>query len=320
MNDFLQSIGWAKARRAPLAGDASSRRYWRLSQEGQSAILMADPDGDIPRFAHLARHLRDLGLSAPDILAEAPGYLLLEDLGDELFAALCDTDPTLERSLYIAATDVLIALHRHPAPEGLSVADPPQLARMTDLAFDWYLTGATGQADDRAKHAAISIFDTVLAQHTPIADVMILRDYHAENLIWLPNRPAPANVGLLDFQDAMRGHRAYDLVSLLRDARRDVTDDTASAVVAHYLRATGADEMAFGAAFAALGVQRNLRILGVFARLSRQSGKPRYIDLIPRVWGHLQRDLAHPALSPLQDILAVLPAPTADILNRLRAA
>ena len=150
--------------------------------------------------------------------------------------------------------------------------------------------------------------------------VLALRDFHAENLIWLPERDGAARVGLLDFQDAFAGHPAYDLVSLLEDARRDVAPEVREAMVTHYIAGSGTDAAAFRTAFATSGAQRNLRILGVFARLSMHFGKPQYVALIPRVWAHLQADLADPALADLRDFLdGVLPAPDPDRLERIRS-
>lgn len=318
-NAFLADAGWADATATPLAGDASARRYSRLSRGGETAILMEDPEGDTALFARLARHLLSLGLSAPRILAEAPGLLLLEDLGDGLIARLA-TAPETEKRLYLTATDALIALHRHPAPPGLPLADAPRLAAMTDLAFDCYATGAGQPAPTGAKETCASAFEAALAAHAPDTDVMILRDYHAENILWLPDRAGAARAGLLDFQDALQGHRAYDLVSLIEDARRDVSPETAEAAIRHYLAATGLPEQPFRAALAVLGAQRNLRILGVFARLAATRGKPHYIDLVPRVWAHLQSDLRHPALAGIAALLnGALPAPTPEALQRLKS-
>ncbi|MGY9048566.1 hypothetical protein P775_02205 [Puniceibacterium antarcticum] len=318
---FLAGAGWSDATLTPLAGDASARRYSRVARAGGGAILMQDPDGDTALFARLARHLSGLGLSAPQILAEdhARGLLLIEDLGDGLFARLTAADPTQERQLYLAATDALLALHRH-APPALDVATPQRLAQMSDLGFDCYLVRATGSAAPQARDRCIAAFEEALATDAPDTDVMILRDFHAENLLWLPDRTGPARVGLLDFQDALQGHCAYDLASLLTDARRDVSPDTAAAAIHHYIRQRGLPDGPFRAALAVLGAQRNLRILGVFARLAG-AGKPQYLTLMPRVWAHLQADLTHPALASVAAILnAVLPPPTPEILARLRAS
>ncbi|WP_047993676.1 aminoglycoside phosphotransferase family protein [Puniceibacterium sp. IMCC21224] len=321
IQDFLTIVGWQDAQQFPLAGDASSRRYIRLVRGSTRAILMHDPEGDVTLFAQLARHLSGLNLSAPQVYAEnaQQGLLLIEDLGDALFARLCEQHPSDETPLYLAATEALIALHRYPPPRTLPIADPSRLAQMTDLAFLHYLPRATGHSDTGAQQACIAAFHSALNRYAPDTDVMILRDFHAENLIWLPDRSATARTGLLDFQDALAGHRAYDLASLLTDARRDVSPDTAEAAIRHYIAATGIAEEPFRAAIAVLGAQRNLRILGVFARLAASRGKPHYIDLIPRVWGHLMADLKHPALRDIAPLIVdCLPEPTAPIVERLK--
>jgi hypothetical protein len=323
---FLGGAGWGGAARALLAGDASNRRYERLRRpDGTGAVLMdAPPDRgeDVRPFLAVARHLSGLGLSAPAILAEDPaaGFLLIEDLGDDLYARLLARDPGREAELYGSATEVLVALHRQPAPAGLAAYDAATMPPLAALAVDWYLAGAAGAAPDPALHAALcaavaEALDRLAATPRP---VLVLRDYHAENLIWLPGRAGPARVGLLDFQDARAGHPGYDLVSLIEDARRDVAEATRALAVRRYLDATGTAAAGFEAALAALGAQRNLRILGVFARLSMHFAKPGYVDLIPRVWGHLQRDLAHPGLAGVARIAAALPPPTPALLQRLK--
>jgi aminoglycoside/choline kinase family phosphotransferase len=194
------------------------------------------------------------------------------------------------------------------------------MADLAALALDWYRHGATGEENATLRARFCALLETHLAALPGTDSVLIQRDYHAENLLWLPGRAGVARVGLLDFQDAMRGHRAYDLVSLLQDARRDVSPPVAEAMLRHYIAATGADADTFTTAFHWLGAQRNLRILGVFARLCLRDGKPHYIDLIPRVWAHLQTDLRHPALAPLAGIVAeTLPAPTPAHLDALKA-
>ena len=315
MSAFLESLGWGSARQDALAGDASARRYTRLIRGSDRAILMQDPESDVALFARLSRHLSGLGLSAPRILGEdvQNGMLLIEDLGDGLFARLA-RDSETERDLYLLATDALVELHRHAPPEGLPVAAPEHLARMIDLAFIHYTQAP------QALPEAIAAFRPLLDAHAQPTDVMVLRDYHAENLLYLPERRGVARAGLLDFQDALLGHRAYDLVSLVEDARRDVSAATARACIDRYITATDQQEPAFRISLAVLGAQRNLRILGVFARLAATRGKPHYIDLIPRVWRHLQTDLAHPFLAPVKEILdGALPAPTPDHLTRLKS-
>lgn len=322
--DFIRASGWHGAETRPLAGDASNRRYLRLrARDGARAVLMdapADRGEDVTAFARIARHLSGLGLSAPRILAEdsAGGFLLLEDLGDALFARVLEAEPGKEPPLYEAATDVLVELHRHPPPTGLEPYSPRVMADMAALAFDWYLDGGT-VSDSPARAGFHVEMQALLAQHAQRTDVLIQRDYHAENLLWLPDRAGVARVGLLDFQDAMRGHPAYDLVSVLQDARRDVPPDIESAMIDRYVAATGADPEAFITAYHCLGTQRNLRILGVFARLCLRDGKAHYVDLIPRVWDLLQRDLGHPALQGIAaHVQDNLPAPDATFLQGLK--
>ncbi|MFD1914239.1 aminoglycoside phosphotransferase family protein [Halodurantibacterium flavum] len=320
---FIEAAGWDDARRTILAGDASPRRYDRLERTGDSAVLMdADPatGEDVRPFIEIARHLSALGLSAPRIFAAdtGHGFLLLEDLGDDLYARLLQRIPALEPEIYAAAVDVLAELQRHPAPEGLDAYDAPAMADLAALALDWYLPAATGQKVDRT--GFVGLTQELLARCAPAYDGLILRDYHAENLLWLPERQGLARVGLLDFQNAMRGHPAYDLVSLTEDARRDVPRPLAEAMQARMAKALGADPESFGIACAALAAQRNLRILGVFARLWLRDGKPQYIPLLPRVWNHLMHDLSHPELASLrEEVMRLLPPPEPEVLERIRA-
>ncbi len=317
---FLNGTDWKGAEISPLAGDASNRRYLRVSRAGSSAVLMDAPSErgeDVRPFIAIARHLSGMGLSAPQILAEdiAEGFLLLEDLGDDLFARVIPRMPSVERELYTAATDVLVRLHAQALPPDLPAYDPALMADMAALAFEWYAND-TGSIRRAAAHAAML---AALAEHASEGTVLIQRDYHAENLLWLPGRRGIARVGLLDFQDAMRGHPAYDLVSLLQDARRDVPPQIERATIQHYIAQTGTDAAPFDAAYHVLGAQRNLRIIGVFARLCLRDGKAHYIDLIPRVWALLERDLAHPALADLAPlIIGALPTPTPEFLKDLK--
>ncbi|MEY8840000.1 aminoglycoside phosphotransferase family protein [Cribrihabitans sp. XS_ASV171] len=321
---LLSQAGWAKARRETLAGDASRRRYERLtdSQSGRTAVLMdAAPElgEDVESFVHIDKILRSMGLSAPEVLAQDTqhGFLLLEDLGDNLFARLLETRPEMERELYEAATDVLIALHAAEAPT-LDSYGPTRMAEACTLAFTAYADVLrTPDPENRDRFEAR--FEDILQSSTQGQRVLMLRDYHAENLIWLPDREGIARVGLLDFQDAMLAHPAYDLVSLLQDIRRDVPAGIEMRMIDRYISATGVDDHAFRTAYAVLGVQRNLRILGVFARLGHEYGKPRYLDMIPAVWDHVVRGLDHPALVSVSELVHDgLPAPTKDVLDRLR--
>ncbi|WP_299372449.1 phosphotransferase [uncultured Tateyamaria sp.] len=320
---FLDVAGWGGAPRKLVAGDASNRRYERLRKGDQTAILMdAPPDKgeDVRPFVHITRVLRAAGLSAPDIFAqdETNGFLLIEDLGDDLFARVMAADPACEAPLYDAATDVLVHLHRSSPPD-LPRYDARVMTDLACLAFDWYQRGTTGEIDTDQRAQFAEAFHAVLLPMDAVEPVLIQRDYHAENLIWLPERTGVARVGLLDYQDAMLGHPAYDLVSIAQDARRDVPPTVAERMVARYVAATGTDAAAFRAAYALLGVQRNMRILCVFARLSMLYGKPHYVDLIPRVWDHLQTDLTHPALSDIAPLVqAAMPVPTPALLQRLK--
>ncbi|TNF20090.1 MAG: aminoglycoside phosphotransferase [Rhodobacteraceae bacterium] len=307
---FLKAEGLADWRRLPLAGDASARRYERLiGPAGASLILMdADPEtcGSSAPFLAIRAHLYRYGFSAPTLQAEdlANGLLVLEDLGDALFARVMAEDPAQERPLYLLAADLLARLQGKPRPEGLETKDAAALAAMIAPVFEAYAPDCA----DRLP-AAREALERALAPVVAVPPVLSLRDFHAENMILLPDRKGDRRVGLLDFQDAFLTHPAYDLVSMLQDARRDPSPGTEESVLQHFIHRTGAEDTPFRAAYAALGAQRNLRILGIFSRLARASGKPQYLALQPRVWRYLQADLAHPALADLRDVLADLPAP-----------
>ena len=311
---FVDAAGWRDADRQPLAVDASTRRYERLSLPGQKAILMDAPPGQVDSavdFAKIDRHLQSLGISAPKIFADdsAHGYLLLEDLGDALYPTVIAANPALEPKLYAAATDVLLRLQASPPAPDLSNLSAQHWAEAAAFAVDWYRLGIVGNSNGRADF--VSALAETLEKLASDPPVMILRDYHAENLLWLPEREGIARVGVLDFQLAQMGQPAYDLVSLLQDARRDVPPEIEAAMIQRFAAATGTDPGSFGAGYAALGAQRALRILGIFARLCLAEGKTRYIALIPRIWTQLQRNLAHPALAKLRMGCArLLPEPT----------
>ncbi len=320
---FLAGAGWGGAARQPLAGDASARRYERLVRASGSAILMIVPPG-LPglaeRFARMTGWLRGCGYSAPEILArDAEGaFTIIEDLGDGLFARLIGADNARELELCAAAVDLLADL-RHRAPPGfVRTLDAGGLAGLVGLLDEAYLPALGATVGSGRIAATISS----LYQRFGLGEtVLCFRDFHAENLIWLPRRAGHARVGLLDYQDAVCAHPAYDLVSLLQDARRDVAPATETAMIARYRAASGADSEGFDAAYALLGAQRALRILAVFARLARTAGKPGYLRFVPRVWGHLQRDLAHPELILLKAAVdETLPTPTQAALDRIGGA
>lgn len=319
---FLAGCGWGQAQRRHLAGDASDRRYERLRLGAATAVLMDSPPGgadDVGAFVAMADHLRRLNLSAPALHAAdlTHGFLLLEDLGDDLYARLLQADPAREVELYAPAVDVLCHLQAAPAPAPLPDLSAADWAQAAELALDPYARLGTGHAPDPA--AFREVLTAAMAAHADGPRVLILRDYHAENLLWLPGRAGLRRVGLLDFQLGQMGQPGYDLVSLLQDARRDVSPATERAMVQRFVAATGADPVRFAAHYAVLGAQRALRILGIFARLALTAGKPGYLPLIPRVWGHLQRNLAHPALADLRAVCAgCLPDPTPETLDRIR--
>jgi aminoglycoside/choline kinase family phosphotransferase len=318
---FLHASGWGTADQRFLAGDASDRSYDRLTLAGKTAVLMDAPPGkgdDPADFITIAAHLNGLGLSAPRILAQdlAQGFLLLEDLGDGLFARIIPAQPHLELPLYTAATDLLLHLQSQPAPHPLPDLSAQHWAEAAAFALDWYRFAATGTRVDTTPF--IAAMTHLMQRFADGPRVLILRDYHAENLLWLAERQGLARVGLLDFQLAQMGQPGYDLVSLLQDARRDVPQGIETAMIARFATATG--QTGFAESYAVLGAQRALRILGIFARLCLVAGKRPYLPLIPRVWGQLQRNLAHPALAPLAEICTeLLPEPTPETLERIGA-
>jgi len=341
IRDFLAAEGWGDAAVAPIPGDASTRRYFRLGDGARKALLMDQPQGaetpaapadasaeqrralgynavarlagaDVGRFAEVSRHLQKHGLSAPDIHATdtASGFLILEDLGDAVFADVVAGGGD-EAALYDNAMEVLARLHAEPAPaqmgsKPLFAYDEVALLAEIDLLTEWYLPYAlkrAATAEEIAEHRAL--WQAALRGIAPASPAFVHRDYHAQNLLWLPGRNGAAKTGLIDFQDAVAGSRAYDLISLLEDARRDVDRAVAKGALRHYLdtmaaQGTPVDETAFAAEMAAMAAQRNAKIVGIFARLFRRDGKPRYLALLPRVWNHLTNDLAHPSLAPLR--------------------
>ena len=301
--DFLAASGWADAEILPLAGDASFRRYFRVVHGARSAVLMdAPPPHEDPQpFIDVAEWLIARGLNAPPILAKdlTKGLLLLGDFGSTRLRETLDEDPGRERELYELATDVLIHLHEHPAMKGLKVQGLDQWLEELRLFTDWYCPAVGAQIDVEGYQA---VWRKVLE---PIASdglgpVTVLRDYHAENIMLVEGQDGIAHFGLLDFQDALCGHPAYDLASVLEDARRDVSPKIERAMIDRYVSATGHGER-FEAAYWALAAQRNTRILGVFTRLWKRDHKPGYRRFQPRMWGLLERDLAQPGLKPVRD-------------------
>jgi aminoglycoside/choline kinase family phosphotransferase len=308
--EFLRGSGWSAARRDKLPGDASFRRYERLHLDGRRAMLMdaPPPREDVRPFLRVARHLTALGFSAPQIYEadESAGLLILEDLGDDTYTRLLARGAD-ERELYALAIDVLIALHSLPEsraiPAGLPAYDDQRLLDEAKLLTDWFMpaiTGAPAPTDQAEDYAGLWRAVLPLAGFAP--PTLVLRDYHVDNLMGLSGREGVAACGLLDFQDAVAGPTAYDVVSLLADARRDLTPGLPDAMMQRYLAAfPKLDREAFTASAAILSAQRNAKIIGIFTRLSRRDGKHHYLKHIPRVWRLLEQDLHHPAL---QDVRA----------------
>ena len=303
-SDFLARHGWADAQILPLAGDASFRRYFRIHAGERRAVLMdAPPPHEDPRpFVAIASWLLEIGLAAPRVIAAdlEKGLLLLDDLGDARMRETLDAEPDIERDLSETAVDVLVHLHRQPPMAGL----PPHGLNewLTELRLfpDWYVP-AVG-LDPIDVDGWDSAWREVLE---PIADdglapVTVLRDYHAENVMLIDGRGGIERFGLLDFQDALAGHPAYDLVSVLEDARRDVPPELERDMIDRYVAMAGMDGR-LEAAYWALAAQRNTRILGVFCRLWKRDGKERYKAFQPRMWGLLERDLAQPGLGSVRD-------------------
>lgn len=294
--DFLALHGWGGAEIRPLAGDASFRRYFRVEAPHARAILMdaPPPHEDTRPFVMVARWLAAKGFGAPAILAEDAdtGLVLLEDFGDARMRETVDAAPESEERIYAQAIDLLVDLRAAGAAD-LSLYDRDAYQREAALLTEWYCPAVGLDVDVPGYVAA---WDAVLAAvDAPSPLVTVLRDYHAENIMLVEDREP---LGLLDFQDALAGHAAYDLVSLLQDARREVPRTIEAAMRDRYRAATG-EGAAFDAAYAVLGAQRNAKIIGIFTRLWRRDGKPRYPEMCPRVWGYLERDLAHPALGPV---------------------
>jgi len=293
------AAGWA---RHPLAGDASSRRFERLvGPRHRTAVLMdarAEPASLAP-FLRIAVHLRALGLCAPEVLAQAPGLLLLEDLGPTHMAAHLAAHPGESPLLYTVAVEVLARLQAAPPPDGLVALTPAFAAGMLAPLWEHYAP----HADPRGAAELTRRLQDALEVHAPDAAMLALRDFHAENLVWRPEREGTDRMGLLDFQDALLAPPEYDLASLLRDARRDTDEELRAAMIRRFADLTGREEARVSAATATLALQRNLRILGIFARLARERGKPGYLALLPRVRAHVEGDLAHPALLPLAPLV-----------------
>ena len=308
IEEFLARAGWAGVPRRKLAGDASFRRYERLEAPARRAVLMdaPPPQEDVRPFLAVARILHGLELSAPRILAEdtEAGLLLLEDFGDRTYTRLL-AEGGDEAALYALAVDTLIELQRR-FESRLGAALPPydeaRLLTEAALLVDWHLPAVTGrQTAPDLREDYLAAWRAVLPHAAALPPTLVLRDYHVDNLMLLEGRSGIAACGLLDFQDAVLGSPAYDLASLLTDARRDVPAELADAMLRRYLAAfPKGDREAFASAATVLAVQRNCKIVGIFTRLCVRDRKPQYLQHIPRVWRLIERDLGHPALTPVR--------------------
>ncbi len=334
---FLARAGWQEAHSVLLQGDASPRRYVRLQRGNDSALLMdapRQPDGppirdglpyskiahlaeDVQAFVAVAESLTEIGLSAPRIIAHdlAHGFLILEDLGNMVYQNSIPAGAD-QRMLTRAAVDVLVAVRKAPPPDQLPLPEErlhtlPLFDRGTfsieiSLLLDWFWPAVHGDAaPDGLAESFDRIWDPLYVQVQTDEQGWLLRDYHSPNLIWLAERTGIERVGIIDFQDALRGPLAYDLVSLLQDARIDVPATLEDDMLAHYCAVCTADDprfdtVSFQTSYAILGAQRNTKILGIFARLSARDGKHGYLDHIPRVSAYLERNLNHPALGELK--------------------
>lgn len=312
IKQFIASTPFADAALEPLAGDASFRRYIRVRKANKTAMLMDAPPEkeDVRPYLKVARHLHAQGCSAPEVIAEdaALGLVLLEDLGDDSFTSLLRRGAASDVDLYSEAIDLLADWYTQSSafasPSSLSLPSYNHALLMQEVRLfsDWYLPQVTGKAEAAALGAEyLELWDKVLREADLSTSHFVHRDYHADNLMWLPGRSGTKRVGLLDFQDAVYGDAAYDLVSLLEDARRDVPRELAQSMTERYLAATGTPKTAFLAAYAILGAQRNSKIVGIFVRLAARDSKRQYLHYLPRVWSYLEQDLAHPALADISE-------------------
>jgi aminoglycoside/choline kinase family phosphotransferase len=311
--DFIQQSDWKGARVTPLAGDASNRKYDRLYTADKSLILMdAAPElGEkIIPFIALTGWLREQGLNAPEIFSFdiQNGFMLLEDFGDNLFARCLRDNQASEQEIYVPALDVLVDLGQRPCPDhitgyGVDYTIPKYDQSIYDreslLVLEWYEKATSNSSVDLTADFLTILKDACAPYVT--GQTLCLRDFHAENLIWLPERHGNHRVGLLDYQDALCGIPEYDLVSLTEDARRDVSVETQKTLVTLFAQRCGRNLSDVEAACAVLGAQRNLKILGIFVRLYERDGKKTYLKYLQRVWSYLQYDLQHDSLTTLRE-------------------
>jgi len=302
--NFLNISGWATAEQAPLPGDASFRHYIRLNKSGVRAMLMDAPPAteNVQAFVAIANHLLDLGFRAPKILAEDQdlGFLIIEDFGDDTFTNLLAAGVD-ETALYALATDTLADLHKNEPPYWLPPYNDQRLLTEASLLLDWFMVahGLELSCQDRAVYDRLWL-DLFARVHAG-PKTLVLRDYHVDNLMQLDGRTNTQACGLLDFQDARAGHPAYDLMSLLQDARRDISADLQSAMKKRYHATCETEDIAaFDIAYTILAAQRHAKVIGIFTRLDRRDGKPVYLKHIDRLWHLFEQSLDHPVLEDLK--------------------
>jgi len=318
VSEFLDRCGWPNAKRTLLAGDASFRKYDRITSNNGSAVLMDAPPPyeDVRPFILLAKHLVGLGFSAPEIYASDKdvGLLLIEDLGDDTYKRLLENGHD-EYQLYKLATDVLISLHQIPAsraiPSGVANYNLDRLLEEVGRLHEWYMPSVVKEKIDQATVIEFeNIWKHILPSAWLVPTTLVLFDYHIDNLLGLLDRKGLRACGLLDFQDAVAGPSTYDLMSLLEDARRDISNELTTRIKKHYLDAFPSLNLeAFETSWAVMAAQRHIRVIGTFARLKYRDGKPHYMAHIPRLWRYVDTCLKHPVLLPLRDWLNIhLPA------------
>ena len=341
IRSFLKAATWDKADRGPVPGDASSRRYERLTLGDKQAVLMDSPVGaETPSepegaslaerkalgynalariagnnpeaFACISNELTKRGFSAPQILAADldKGFMLLEDLGDDLYARVIEKNPFVERKLYEVAVDTLAAIYRSSFPKKMTFKthnwevrgyDNVAMLAEVDLFLDWYAKDLGHDIHGNGRKEWHDLWKEAFKSLNAHAPGLALRDFHAENIFWLPKRQAVSRVGLIDFQDALFAHPAYDLASLLDDARRDVSENLKWDLMARFCEKAGVSPCKkFSLAYYTMAAQRNTKILGIFVRLAKRDGKPQYRTLIPRVEENLRQNLG--SMSELLDL------------------
>jgi aminoglycoside/choline kinase family phosphotransferase len=304
---FIDVVGWGDAARDAIPGDASFRHYERLRlTDKKRAILMDAPPGveDVRPFLHVDELLAARGCVVPEIFGRdvEQGFLLLEDFGTFSYSRVVREDAEREEELYHAAIDALVILGKTGPDASLPTYNKALLTREVSLFGEWLLPSLF---PDEAKHKSLhseymALWDKAFDTMPLEPQVVVHRDYHADNLFWLDEKSGAEAVGMIDFQDAVSGRAAYDVVSLLKDVRRDVSPEVEASTLARYIEHSAIDEQSFMADYVFYGLQRNAKILGIFMRLYRRDGKDIYLGLMPRVWRLFKRDLQYPMFTEMK--------------------